>query len=51
MKKAKEDLPFLESQRTDRMAKMMNYDKIYDKTVLNVKTKKAKGAEYKANSD
>ena len=51
MKKAKEDLLFLESQRTDRVAKMMNHDKIYDKKVFNVKTKKAKGAVYKAKSD
>ena len=30
---------------------MMNHDKIYDKQVINVKTKKAKEAVFKAKSD
>ena len=50
MKKAKEDLMYLESQRTDRVAKMVNHDKIYDRNVAKVKTRKAKKGKYEANS-
>ena len=42
MKKAKEDLMYRESQRTDRVAKMLNHDKIYDRNVANVKTRNVK---------
>ena len=51
MNKAKEDLMFLDSQRTDRVAKMMNHDKKYDRQVLKVKTRKAKQTTYKANTN
>ena len=49
-KKAKEDLLFLESQRTDRVAKMSNHDKDYDKQVMKVNARKAKQEVYKASS-
>ena len=51
MKKAQEDLLFLESQRTNRTAKMINHDTVYDKQVVKSKSKKVKQAAFKANSD
>ena len=51
MNKAKEDLMFLDSQRTDRVAKMMNHDKKYDRQVLKVKSRKAKNTVYTANTN
>ena len=50
MKNANEDPMYLESQRTDRVAKMVNYDKIDDENVAKVETRKAKTLNYEDNS-
>ena len=46
--KAMEDLKFLVSQRTDRVAKMANHDKNYEKKVLIHNKKKESAVNYES---
>ena len=50
MRKAQEDLMFLESQRTDRIAKMANHDAIFDKQMVKSKDKKRKNLTFATSS-
>ena len=49
-KEALEDISFLESQRTDRAAKMVNHDTNYDRNVIKHTVKKRKNDEFVNNT-